>query len=45
MLQTIPWQEVDIEMISVETDLAGLVMPGSREEIIEYMKSQGYHHR
>ena len=45
VLQTIPWHEVDIEMVSVETDLAGLVMPGSREEIIEYMKSQGYHHR
>ena len=45
VLQTIPWDEVDIEMVSVETDLAGLVMPGSREEIIEYMKSQGYHHR
>merc|ERR1712062_30214 len=45
VLQTIPWHEVDIEMISVETDLAGLVMPGTREEIIEYMKSQGYQHR
>ena len=45
VLQTIPWHEVDIEMISVETDLAGLVMPGSRQEIIDYMKSQGYLHR
>ena len=45
VLQTIPWHSVDIEMVSVETDMAGLVMPGSREEIIEYMKSQGYHHR
>ena len=45
VLQTIPWHSVDIEIISVETDLAGLVMPGSREEIIEYMKSQGYIHR
>ena len=39
VLQTIPWQLVDIEMVSVETDLAGLVMPGSRQEIIDYMKS------
>ena len=45
VLQTIPWQLVDIEMISVETDMAGLVMPGSRQEIIEYLESQGYHHR
>ena len=42
VLQTIPWHLVDIEMVSVETDLAGLVMPGSRQEIIDYMKSQGY---
>ena len=45
VLQTIPWHLVDIEMISVETDLAGLVMPGTREEIIQYMRSQGYQHR
>ena len=45
VLQTIPWHLVDIEMISVETDMAGLVMPGSRQEIIEYMEAQGYHHR
>ena len=32
-------------MVSVETDMAGLVMPGTREEIIQYMKSQGYQHR
>ena len=45
VLQTIPWHSVEIEMVSVETDMAGLVMPGSREEIIDYMKSQGYQHR
>ena len=45
VLQTIPWTLVDIEMISVETDLAGEIMPGSRQEIIDYMKSQGYHHQ
>ena len=45
VLQTIPWHLVDIEMISVETDLAGLVMPGTREDIIHYMRSQGYQHR
>ena len=45
VLQTIPWHLVDIEMISVETDLAGLIMPGSRPEIIDYMKEKGYIHR
>ena len=45
VLQTIPWNQVDIEMISVETDLAGLVMEGSREEIIDYMRQQGYIHK
>ena len=44
VLQTIPWSLVDIEMISVETDLAGLIHPGSRQEIIDYMKSNGYEH-
>ena len=29
-------------MVSVETHLAGLVFPGSREEIIEFMDSVGY---
>ena len=44
VLQTLPWHLVDIEMVSVETDLAGLVMPGSRQEIIDFMKSKGYLH-
>ena len=29
-------------VVSVETHLAGLVFPGSREEIIEFMDSVGY---
>jgi len=45
VLKTIPWDLVDIEMISVETHLAGLVWEGSREEIVDYMKSNGYIHR
>ena len=42
MLQTIPWTELDIWVVSVETHLAGLVFPGSREEIIEFMDSVDY---
>ena len=45
MLQTIPWARVDIEMVSVETDLAGRVMEGSRGDIIRYMEDRGYIHR
>ena len=45
VLKTIPWDKVDVEVISVETDLAGLVMEGSRDMIIEFMESVGYTHR
>ena len=45
VLQTIPWARVDIELVSVETDLAGRVMEGSRGDIIQYMGDQGYIHR
>ena len=45
MLRTLPWARVDIEMVSVETDLAGRGMEGSREDIIRYMGDQGYIHR
>ena len=42
VLKTIPWDQVDIWVLSVETHMAGSVFPGSREEIINYMKSVGY---
>jgi hypothetical protein len=42
VLRTIPWDQVDIEVLSVETDLAGKVMDGSRQEIIDLMESAGY---
>ena len=45
VLKTLPWDKVDIEVLSVETDLAGLVMEGSRQDIIEFMESVGYTHR
>ena len=45
MLRTLPWARVDIELVSVETDLAGRVMEGSRGDIIQYMRDQGYIHR
>ena len=42
MLRTIPWDRVDIEVLTVETDLAGRVLKGSRQEIIDLMESAGY---
>ena len=45
MLRTLPWARVDIELVSVETDLAGRVMEGTRGDIIQYMRDQGYIHR
>ena len=42
MLRTIPWDKVDIEVLTVETDLAGRVLEGSRQEIIDLMESAGY---
>ena len=42
VLQTIPWGLVDIRVISVETHLAGVVFPGTRQDIIDYMESVGY---
>ena len=42
VLKTVPWDKVDIWVVSVETHLAGEVFPGSREDIIDYMESVGY---
>ena len=45
VLQTIPWHSVDIEMISVETDMAGVVMPGTRQEIIDKLAEEWMQHK
>ena len=45
VLKTIPWDKVDIEVLSVETNLAGQVTEGTRQEIISFMEAQGYNHR
>ena len=46
VLQTIPWDKVDIEVITVEVSHAGEVFPGTKEDIRNYMAEQGYvlHH-
>ena len=42
VLRTVPWDQVDIWVLSVETHMAGQVFPGTREDIIDYMTSVGY---
>jgi len=43
VLRTIPWHKVDIEVLSIETDLAGKFQKdSSREAIIDIMVENGY---
>jgi len=43
VLRSIRWQNMDIEVISMEMDLAGAIMKDSSPEIIrEFMKDKGY---
>jgi len=42
VLRTIPWKKVDIEVFTIETDLAGKFMKGSRDDIISLMAEAGY---
>ena len=42
MLKTIPWEKVDIEVITIETNHAGEVFEGTRNEIKEYLEDKGY---
>jgi len=44
VLKTIPWDKVDIRVLSVESHLAGRLFPGDRHDLIAYMKSVGYQH-
>ena len=44
VLKSIPWDKVDIRALSVETQFAGEVTEGSREDIINLLTSLGYVH-
>jgi len=44
VLKTIPWDLVDIQVLSVETHLAGRIFPGNRQDMINYMDQVGYRH-
>jgi len=44
VLRTIPWDKVDIRVLTVESHLAGRIYSGTRAELINYMESVGYQH-
>ena len=42
VLQTLPWDSLDIEVMTVETNHAGEVFPGTRQEVRDYLALRGY---
>lgn len=42
VLQSIPWEKVDIEVMGIELEHAGKVFPGTREEIHKFLNSKDY---
>ena len=44
VLRTIPWTQVDIEVLTVETEHAGVLFPGSKQDIRQYLAHRGYVH-
>jgi len=44
ILKSIPWDKVDIQVMSIETHLLNKLFPGDRDELIAYMASVGYNH-
>ena len=44
VLKTLPWHKVDIEVLTVETEHAGVVFPGSKRDIRQYLAHRGYVH-
>ena len=42
MLQTIPWNLVDIKVLGIETEHAGKVFEGTEKDISNYLQSVGF---
>jgi len=42
VLKTIPWDKVDIEVMTIETNHAGEIFPGTKQEIRDYLADKGY---
>merc|ERR1719445_229258 len=44
VLETLPWDMLDIEVMTVETAHAGELFPGSTEDIRQFLEDKGYVH-
>ena len=42
VLKTIPWEKVDIGVLTIETNHAGEVFEGTRGDIKEFLEDKGY---
>ena len=42
VLKTLPWDKLDIEVLTVETAHAGEVFPGTTEDIRQLLRDRGY---
>ena len=42
VLETLPWDKLDIEVMTVETAHAGEVFPGTTEDIRQFLRDRGY---
>ena len=42
VLQQLPWDKVDIEVLGVELLHAGVVFPGTRQQVHQFIKEKGY---
>ena len=42
VLQTLPWDKLDIEVMTIETAHAGEVFPGTTEDIRQFLLDKGY---
>ena len=42
VLQQLPWDKVDIEVLGIELVHAGLVFPGTRDEVHGFVDERGY---
>ena len=42
MLKTLPFDEISITLLDIETNHAGVIFPGSREDISEFLRGHNY---
>ena len=42
VLKTLPWNKISMTLLTVEINHAGIVFPGTREDIQKFLSSHGY---